>query len=70
MKGDICDIINKLRWLKKKKIAILLIKFLKHIHNDVGLKVSNFKFIILNRFNISIGHIKKQNLDMVLGVEY
>ncbi len=49
---------------------MLLIKFLKHIHNDVGLKVSNFKFIILNRFNISREHIKKQNLDMVLEVEY
>ncbi len=48
---------------------MLLIKFLKHIHNDVGLKVSNFKFIILNRFNISREHIK-QNLDMVLEVEY
>ncbi len=37
---------------------MLLIKFLKHIHNDIGLKVSNFKFIILNRFNISREHIK------------
>ncbi len=50
----------------KKKIAMLLIKFLKHIHNDVGLKLSNFKFIILNRFNISRGHIKNKSLDMVL----
>ncbi len=53
-----CDVINKLRWSKRKKIAVLLIKFLKHIHNDVESKVSNFEFIILNRFDIGRRYIK------------
>ncbi len=39
-------------------MAVLLIKFLKHIHNDVGSKISDFRFIILNRFNIGRRYIK------------
>ncbi len=45
LEDNIWNIINKLRWLnKKKKITTLLTKFLNHIYNDVRLKISNFNY--------------------------
>ncbi|PIM96551.1 50S Ribosomal protein L22p/L17e [Candidatus Hodgkinia cicadicola] len=58
LRGNICDIINRLEGFKRRKISLLLIKFLKYIYDDAGLRASYYRFILLSSFNVGRGTVR------------
>ncbi len=58
LRGEICNVINKLEGINNRKISELLIKFLKYIYNDVKLKTTRYKFALINNLDVGRTNIR------------